>query len=377
MKHGTPMIDTDDIQVLRARRYVVAELKTPHRVISTSHVNGGIQEELTHLVNHQSCEAAGHNDRFEFIMGMGQTAYHHHVCEEVGIDGEHSATMGTAANMQYAAVAEASYEEFRVHAIVTAGVTGNAGRAGDPAHYLERDGEYEKLPQSGTINTLVFFNTALTVTALTRAVVTMAEAKSAVLQELAVRSKCGEGIATGTGTDQFCIAAPLASTGKPLTWTGKHSKIGELLGTAVADATREALRWQNGMEPSYTRNVFHALEAFGFKEDFFKSRLEEVLNPEKLELVTKNYKSVVFEPNLAAAAYALAAVKDRANYGVLPPNAAADAVLNQCSLLAAALAARPESFADMRRHLIPFGTEEFRELVFQSILLGWGEKWND
>jgi adenosylcobinamide amidohydrolase len=377
VKDGTPLIDTDDIQVIRTRRYVVAKLKTPHRVISTSHVNGGIQEELGHLVNHQSCEAAGHNDRFEFIMGMGQTAYHHHVCEELGIDALRSATMGTAANMQYAAVAEASYEEFKVHAIVTAGVTGNAGRAGDPAHYLERDGQYEKLPQSGTINTLVFFNAALSTSALTRAVVTMTEAKSAVLQELAVRSRCGEGIATGTGTDQFCIAAPLASAGKPLTWTGKHSKIGELLGTAVKDATREALRWQNGMEPSYTRNVFHALEAFGFKEEFFKERMKEELNPEQLELVTKNYKSVVFEPNLAAAAYALAAVKDRANYGVLPPNAASDAVLNQCSLLAAALSAKPERYADMRRQLIPLSGKEFPELVLQSILLGWREKWND
>ena len=43
-------------------------------------------------------------------------------------------------------------------------------------------------------------------------------------------------------------------------------KFGELVGRAVRDATLEALRWQNGLEASYTRGVFHALGRYGVRE---------------------------------------------------------------------------------------------------------------
>ena len=43
-------------------------------------------------------------------------------------------------------------------------------------------------------------------------------------------------------------------------------KLGELIGLATRDATLEALRWQNGLEASYTRGVFHALGRYGVKE---------------------------------------------------------------------------------------------------------------
>ena len=377
MKNAVVLLDTPTFRTLRTRRHVITEFATPHRVISTSFVNGGIQEKLTHLLNHQSCEASGHDERFATIMDLGQEDYHHRTCKEIGIDGDLTASMGTAANVQYTALGEAAYEEFLVHAIVTAGVAGNAGRVGDPARYVERDGAFEAITQNGTINIILLFDTALSIVALTRAVMTMTEAKSAVLQELAVRSKYATGIATGTGTDQFCIAAPMISSGKPLTWTGKHSKIGELIGNAVMDATKDALRWQNGMELSYLRNVFHPLSAFGFKEDFFKRRLKAVLNGSELELIMKNYKSVVFEPQVAAAAYALAAIKDRAAVGVLPPSSATDAILNQCAVLASTLAAKPEEYAQMRRQLTAFATGEFGELVFRAIILGWRNKWND
>ena len=43
-------------------------------------------------------------------------------------------------------------------------------------------------------------------------------------------------------------------------------KFGEIIALAVRDATAEALRWQNGLESSYTRGVFHALGRYGVKE---------------------------------------------------------------------------------------------------------------
>ena len=57
----------------------------------------------------------------------------------------------------------------------------------------------------------------------------------------------------------------------PKTNAGHHAKLGELIGKSVRRATLEALRWQNGLEASHTRSVFHALQRFGFREDRFLS----------------------------------------------------------------------------------------------------------
>ena len=43
-------------------------------------------------------------------------------------------------------------------------------------------------------------------------------------------------------------------------------KLGEIIGVAVRDATLEALRWQNGLEASYTRGLCHALGRYGVTE---------------------------------------------------------------------------------------------------------------
>lgn len=346
-------------------------------MLSTSRVNGGLCEHVTHLVNHQSAEGAGHRERLDDIVAMGQTAYHEQVCEELGLDSRTTATMGTAANMQYAATVTATYDEFAVTAIVTAGVQGNAGRAGDPSHFVERNGAYERVAdlQSGTINTILLFNAGLTEAAMARSVVTMTEGKTAALQALAVSSRASAELATGTGTDQFVIAAPLLDTA-PMTWTGQHAKIGELIGWAVRDATREALRWQNGLEASLTRSAIHALERFGFSESFFKRRLSESLSAERYDFFKKNWDAIIHDPQAAGCAYAFAAVLDRLAYGTLPASCATELLLNQCSLLATTLAVKPSAFAAMHRHLQPHAAKPAHELFFQAILLGWEAKWN-
>ena len=77
---------------------------------------------------------------------------------------------------------------------------------------------------------MLFINRPLTPAALARVVVTMTEGKTAALQRLAVPSKLHIDLATGTGTDQYCIAAP-ASGGKVLTSASPHMKLGEIIGT--------------------------------------------------------------------------------------------------------------------------------------------------
>ncbi|MCX6621086.1 MAG: adenosylcobinamide amidohydrolase, partial [Acidobacteria bacterium] len=276
-----------EFRLHRGGRYVIAELLVPHRVLSTSVRNGGQREGLRFLVNHQSCEAAEHRDRYREIAEIGQDRYHDVACAGVGLEPEAVALMGTSANMNYVSVVTRSDGGLCVTAAVTAGVQGNAACAGDPASWRETGPGWEKVVASaGTINTLLFLNRPVTEGALARAAVTMTEAKSAALRRLAVSSLYSQDGATGTGTDQYCLAAPLGDA--PLTSTSPHVKLGELIGVAVRDATMEALRWQNGLEPSNTRSIFHALGRYGLKESSFFEDIADRLAETELELLRRN-----------------------------------------------------------------------------------------
>lgn len=426
--------------IRRSGRYLVVDLRTPHQVLSTSVRNGGLTTHVRHLVNHQSCEGTAHDARFRAITELGQEAYHAAVCAEIALSPDETVTMGTAANMNYAAVKTLRDAGVEVTAVVTAGVASNAVAAGDPAAWRETVRGMEKVPPpatpqaadvaavAGTINTLLVIDTPLTPGALARTIVTMVEGKSAALQRLAVPSCYSQELATGTGTDQFCIAAPLASTdadfatssaatrgaaagggagARPGTETGvndeaerpaivtaasPHMKFGEIVGAAVRDATLEALRWQNGLEPSYTRGLFHALGRYGIKLETIFDALADQLDPVDLELLRKNSNAAFYEPLVGAAAHALATTLDRVRHGTLPPSAAPDAVVQQAALLAASMAARPDRWTDFRARLhatalalrardggAPLTRDtiaaQARPLILAAVALGWSEKW--
>jgi adenosylcobinamide amidohydrolase len=301
-------------------------------------------------------------------------------CGEIGIDPALAAMMQTAANVNYAAVVAASDLNVTVTAVVTAGVHGNAACAGDPAAWRETETGWEKVAASvpGTINTMLLINRALTEGALARAVITMTEAKSAALQRLAVRSLYSADFATGTGTDQYCAAARLESEGggKEFTSTSPHSKLGELIGVAVRDATLEALRWQNGLEVSSTRLLFHALGRYGVREAEFLTELAPLLSERELELLKKNFQSVVYEPKVSAAAYAIAAVLDRIRAGTLPAGAARDIFRQQAATLASSLAAKPDAWPEFYARLADIDAEQAARGVYAAIALGWSHKWS-
>lgn len=360
--------------IRRSGRFIVADLQIPHRVLSTSFKNGGQVDHVRHLVNHQSCEGKGHDTRSRVIQEQGQEAYHDAVCAEIGVSPSESAVMGTAANMNYAAMACEHDEDVEIAAVVTAGVQTNATCAGDPASWREtRDGIVKIPAVAGTINTIVLVNQPVTPAVLARLVVTMTEGKSAALQRLAVPSCYSSDLATGTGTDQFCLAAPLQ--GIPLTSASPHVKFGEMAGLAVRHATIEALRWQNGLEPSYTRCLFHALGRYGLKEETVFDDLAGLLEPGDLELLCQNSKAAFYEPLAGAAAHALAAVLDRVRHQTLPASVLPDAIVHQAATLAVSLAAQPHRWAEFRTRLHQNGEFEPKPLVLAAIALGWSEKW--
>jgi adenosylcobinamide amidohydrolase len=373
--HWESLLETPSFHLRRSGRFVVADLRVPHHALTTSTRNGGCTDHLQALINHQSCEGAGHLDRHRAITEGGLESYHDRVCVEVGLDPELTAVMGTAANMNYAAVVRDSDEDVMVTAVVTAGVEGNATTAGEPAAWRETDAGVQKVPAyAGTINTILLVSRPLTPAALARAVMTMTEGKSAALQRLAVPSKRHVDLATGTGTDQYCIAAPQTGS-KPMTSASPHMKLGELVGRVTRDATLEALRWQNGLEMSYTRGVFHALGRYGVREATVFDDIAPLLSESDLELLKKNNRAVFYEPLVGAAAHALAAVCDRARHGTLPESVAPDAMVQQAAALAANLAAQVHRWAEFRTLLRPYASDDVKTLVLRAVALGWSEKW--
>jgi adenosylcobinamide amidohydrolase len=362
-------------RVRRRGRHVVVDLLSPHHAATTSVRNGGFTDHLRHLVNHQSCEGAGHDARFHFITDQGQESYHDFVCTEIGVAPDATATMGTAANMNYVAVVARQDADVTVVAVVTAGVQTNATCAGDPASWREtRDGLVKVPVVAGTINTMLLISAPVIPSALARLIAVMTEAKSAALQRLAVPSCQSADLATGTGTDQFCIAAPREG-GPPLTSASPHMKLGEIVGLAVREATMEALRWQNGLEPSYTRGLFHALGRYGVKEATIYDDLQDALSAEDLQLLRRNNKAAFYEPLVGAAAHALATVLDRVRHGTVPETAARDATVQQAATLATNLAAQPDRWPEFRARLMRGDRHEPKQLVLAALALGWSEKW--
>src|SRR5689334_21696841 len=159
---SSPWFKGPEFETYRLGRFVVAQLRAEHRVLTTSSCSAGMSNGIEYLVNHQSCEATGHTERFLEITKLGLDGYHRSVCGELGLFAENTAVMGTAANMIYAAHESSIFEDTRVDVIVTAGVEGNAACAGDPARWVESASGWSKAPDAaGTINTMVMISSPL------------------------------------------------------------------------------------------------------------------------------------------------------------------------------------------------------------------------
>lgn len=177
----------------------------------------------------------------------GGLVYLRRVSEELagllGLNTPEIVGLGTAADMDNLAVASKEYHPFLVTALVTAGARSNAMRAGvDQGPYIEGN------MGPGTVNIIILTNARLTDGAMARAIITATEAKTAAFQDLDVKSSYTREVqATGTGTDGILVVS--ATKGPKVTYTGGHSKVGELIGKAVYEGVFVGLQRQNKFIP--------------------------------------------------------------------------------------------------------------------------------
>lgn len=395
--------DTDRYRLTRQGRYLSAVFKRPHLVLSTCRLNGGLREDLTHIANHQSCEGVAHVVREASNAGHGLEDYHHAACAAGQLPPESTALMATAANMQCAVLARAEHADLAVSVVATAGVLGNATRAGDPAGWHEqRDGSrpvqrgaaFPNLPSlartscarpappeagAGTIVTLVFINQPCTPACLVRAATLATEGKSAAVLDLRMPSLQSARLATGTGTDQLAIAAPLvrADEGEwERHWAGSHNTLGELVGRATHEAVTRCLLLQNGVCAELRRTLCAALGRHGCDEATLRELARAELDAPDANCFEHNLLALIHDPLSAAAAYGLAEILDLVEVGVLHAEVARESILNQAALLAAAVAVKPDDFAYFREALQSRADLAPGRLAALAVVLGFEHKWN-
>ncbi len=215
-------------------------------VVSSSNLNGGYRTDLRYAFNH----SVGRDPnilqkRCPGLKGANIIEHYAAIATELGLDPAYTTGMGTAALIENHARAERSYHGVTVQAVATAGIDVNGGRAGDKASYDEFERRSLLLPP-GTINIFLFINARLDAGALTRAMITATEAKTAALQELMAPSRYSEDLATGSGTDSL-IAVCNEESETILYGAGKHVLLGEMIGQSVKEAVTRALELQSGM----------------------------------------------------------------------------------------------------------------------------------
>lgn len=373
-----------NVEVHRVDKMLVVQFLKPHQVISTCRVHGGLHDGLECVFNHQSCEPAAHSRKELKTIISNPEEYLSGLCSRYALP-LNSASLGTAANMNYAAIETERFRGLEVTAICTGGVEGNAGRVGDPASVWEENGSFRPLDgtgrePAGTINTILIINRELSRGAMVRSIMTATEAKTAVLQELAVSSRYSDGLATGTGTDQIAVASALNGE-QPLTSAGKHAKLGELIGRSVQQAIRKTLSLQNGLTPESQRSVLAHIRRFGATRDSMVDAITARLDDETGGVFQRNFDGFDRDPMAVGAACALVHLRDKTAWGILPESCWKEQLVLYGALLAAAVAHRHEHcsrYAGQLEHeAAGTGNDEFLKFLFACCALGYSEKWKE
>jgi hypothetical protein len=94
----------DGIEIHRKEKIIYVNFLVQHRVLSTCGVNGGLRDDLDGIANHQLCEPLGHDRKGLKVIAESPVDYLKSVFEKHGLSPEKRALLGTAENMNFAAV---------------------------------------------------------------------------------------------------------------------------------------------------------------------------------------------------------------------------------------------------------------------------------
>ena len=218
---------------------LIIDFKSPMSLVSTLEGERNGIESVGNHYSPPSCWGIEHE--------FGLTGTRKRIYQVIGRSEKTASFLFTGADMDNLSVKREKFKDMEVCAIVTAGVTSNAVRM-----CKDRGRFYEP----ATINIIILSNMKLSPRAMTRAIISATEAKTAALMDLDIRSSYSSLLhqATGTGTDNMIV---VQGTGVEIDNSGGHSKVGELIATTVYQGVKEAICKQNKITAS--RNIFQRL----------------------------------------------------------------------------------------------------------------------
>ncbi len=237
-----------DIKDFRQKTLLI-RFKQPVSVVSTLE---GQRDDITVVANHHfppPTWGLGHNQGIDGLRSD--------TLKVLDLDQQSTSILFTGADMDNLAVVKKNFRKMEVVAAVTAGVHGNAMRmTADTGLFYEPDSKKVK-KDPGTINILLLTNMKLSPRAMTRAIVSATEGKTAALQDMDIRSSYSSRFsqATGTGTDNVLV---VGGAGIEINGSGGHTKMGELIARAVYEGVIKAIGKQNGLTGK--RSIFKRLK---------------------------------------------------------------------------------------------------------------------
>lgn len=333
---------------------VLLTFNQPMNVVSTLE---GYREGLYHVGNHYFPPPSwklGHES--------GLSGLYENTLNVLGLQKQSTAMLFTGADMDNLAVIKKSYRDMDVTALVTAGVAGNALRmAFDEGKFYEPETPVHP-DKPGTINILLLSNMQLTPRAMTRAIISGTEGKTAALQDLNIRSSYTSVInpATGTGTDNMIV---VEGSGTHIDSSGGHTKMGELIASAVYDGVRLAIHKQNGFGAE--RSIFQRIRER--KLDLHK--LTKQFETESTKL-GRQIEELLLTPRYSSFLAAALTISDDFERGLISDTSGFDL---WCQTIAKEIAGRPIQVEKLNTPSLPLVLQK----AFGSLLSGLREKEQD
>ena len=316
-------------EILKNSDTVLVKFGPKRNGIVSSWLNGGYNEDLSAVFNHQLSQE--NIDKYEeggilgFLNDLSSKFY-----TDLNLRSDKISGLITSADMDYYSIACEEYRDIEVMAIATAGVRVNAVSAGDNASYYEINDEYDfdinehddngfsKKP--GTINVILLINSRLSESSLLLAEMIATEAKTVALRDLMTASNYSNEIATGTGTDGIAIFSNLDSENR-IENMSTHAKIGELIANVVKAAIKECLAKLQWLTPAYQLNALVRLDRYQYDlDDFYENFLTDFIDikseDDKKEFIVSLIK-VSKNPELVANVSLIIHLLDQYRYGLL------------------------------------------------------------
>ena len=328
------MKTSDGDEILKNSDTVLVRFGPKRNGIVSSWLNGGYNEDLSAVFNHQlsqeNIDKYGDGGILDFLNDLSTDFYN-----DLDLRSDKLSGLITSADMNSYSIACEKYRGIEVIAITTAGARVNAVSAGDIASYYEINADYrydleddesngqnnnQNPNKPGTINTILLINTKLDESSLLLAEMIAVEAKAVALRDLMVSSNYSNEIATGTGTDGIAIFSNMDSENFTDN-VSKHAKIGELIGKVVIDSIKDALAKLQWLTPTYQLNALVRLDRFQYNlDDFYNDYLPSHMKMEDEDDKRKFIVSLISiskNPELVSYVSLIIHLLDQYRYGLL------------------------------------------------------------